>query len=119
MSQFYDSVRERFMRYAGIDTQSANGVSDTPTTRKQFDLAEMLRDELIEIGVSDVYLDEDHCVVYGTVPSNNESGMPIGYIAHMDTATEAPGGPVKPQVIENYDGGDILLNREGYLDAQG
>ena len=112
MSRFYDSVRERFIRYASIDTQSANGVSDTPTTRRQFDLAEMLRDELLEIGVSDVFLDERCCVVYGVIPSNTGSGMPIGYIAHMDTATEAPGGPVRPQVIEDYDGGDILLNPE-------
>lgn len=112
MGVFYDKVTERFIRYARINTQSANGVADTPTTRRQFELAEMLARELTEIGVPDVYLDRDHCVVYGTIPSNAGCGVPVGYIAHMDTATEAPGGPVKPFVVENYDGGDILLNEE-------
>ncbi|MBQ4000433.1 MAG: peptidase T [Oscillospiraceae bacterium] len=112
MGVFYDSVRERFLRYARIDTQSASGAAETPSTSKQFDLARVLRDELIAIGVSDVWLDEEHCVVYGVIPSNTEGGMPIGYVAHMDTATEAPGGPVIPQIIENYDGNDILLNKE-------
>ena len=89
MGVFYDSVRERFLRYARIDTQSASGAAETPSTSKQFDLARVLRDELIAIGVSDVWLDEEHCVVYGVIPSNTEGGMPIGYVAHMDTATEA------------------------------
>ena len=112
MGQFYVKVRERFIRYARINTQSANGVQDTPTTRRQFDLAEMLAEELREIGVPDVFLDEEHCVVYGSIPSNTGSVVPVGYIAHMDTATEAPGGPVKPHVVVKYDGGDILLNKE-------
>ena len=84
MGQFYDKVRERFIRYARINTQSANGVQDTPTTRRQFDLAEMLAEELREIGVPDVFLDEEHCVVYGSIPSNTGSVVPVGYIAHMD-----------------------------------
>ena len=72
----------------------------------------MLRDELNSIGVSDVWLDEDHCVVYGTIPSNSDACRPVGLVAHMDTAVEAPGGPVNPQVVERYDGGDILLNKD-------
>lgn len=112
MTSFNNAVKERLIRYAKIDTQSRNGVACTPTTEKQYDLARLLRDEMISLGVSDVWLDEDHCVVYGVLPSNTEGGMPIGYIAHMDTSPDAPGNNVNPQVIENYDGGPILLNRE-------
>lgn len=112
MTSFDSSVKERLIRYAKVDTQSRNGVSCIPTTEKQFDLARMLRDEMLSLGVSDVWLDEDHCVVYGVLPSNTEEGMPVGYIAHMDTAPDAPGCNVKPQMITNYDGGPILLNRE-------
>lgn len=112
MGLFYEQVKERLIRYAKIDTQSQNGTDKTPTTDKQFDLAHMLRDELERIGVSDVWLDEKNCVVYGTIPSNIEGGMPIGYIAHMDTAPDASGTDVKPWVVENYGGGPIILNKE-------
>ena len=112
MGIFYDQVKERMIRYAKVDTQSQNGTDAVPTTAKQFDLARMLRDEMETIGVSDVWLDEDKCVVYGVLPSNTEGGTPIGYIAHMDTAPDAPGSGVKPWVVENYDGGPIVLNKE-------
>ncbi|MBQ8994549.1 MAG: peptidase T [Oscillospiraceae bacterium] len=110
MGVFYEQVKERLIRYAKIDTQSQNGTDRVPTTSKQFDLAIMLRDELIKIGVSDVWLDEEKCVVYGVLPSNIDGGTPIGYVAHMDTSPDAPSEDIKPQVIENYDGGPILLN---------
>ena len=64
MTQFYEKVRDRLIRYAKVDTQSRNGVSERPTTAKQFDLARMLKAELEEIGVSEVWLDEKYCVVY-------------------------------------------------------
>ena len=109
---FYDAVRERLLRYAKIDTQSDPKSATVPTTAKQFDLARVLRDELISIGASDVYLDEDKCVVYALLPSTlpNGSGRPVGFITHMDTAPDAPGANVRPWVLENYDGGDIVLN---------
>ncbi|MBQ6146645.1 MAG: peptidase T, partial [Clostridia bacterium] len=72
---FYEQVRDRLIRYAKVDTQSAR-VSDTvPTTKKQFDLAYLLRDELRKIGAADVWLDEDKCVLYGTIPATAEGGM--------------------------------------------
>ena len=111
MTQFYEKVKERMIRYAKADTQSAR-VSDTvPTTMKQFDLARMLYAELKEIGCEDVYLDEDKCVVYGKIKANTD-GRALGLIAHMDTAPDASGTDVKPWVLENYDGGDIVLNKE-------
>ena len=114
MSEFYDAVTERMIRYAKVDTQSANGTDQVPTTMKQFDLARMLRDEMIDIGVSDVWLDDEKCVVYGKLPSNLPAGQgkPFGLVAHMDTAPDASGTDVKPWVLKNYDGGDIVLNKE-------
>ncbi len=109
---FYEQVRDRLIRYARVDTQSAR-VSDTvPTTKKQFDLAYMLRDELVGIGAADVWLDEEKCVVYGRVPATVEGGKAFGLVTHMDTAPDAPGANCRPWVLENYDGGDILLNGE-------
>ena len=108
----YEQVRDRLIRYARVDTQSAR-VSDTvPTTKKQFDLAYMLRDELVGIGAADVWLDEEKCVVYGRVPATVEGGKAFGLVTHMDTAPDAPGAGCKPWVLEEYDGGDILLNEE-------
>ncbi|MBQ1820832.1 MAG: peptidase T [Clostridia bacterium] len=111
---FYEKVKERMMRYAGVDTQSDPNSAQTPTTGKQFDLARMLFDELLEIGASDVWLDETACVVYGKIPSAmpDGGGRPFGLVTHMDTAPDAPGANVKPWVLENYDGGDIVLNAE-------
>ena len=111
---FYEKVRERMIRYAKVDTQSDHYGTNTPTTETQFDLARMLRDELLSIGASEVYLDETACVVCGKIPSTmpNGGGKPFGLITHMDTAPDAPGANVKPWVLENYDGGEILLNAE-------
>jgi len=111
---FYGQVRERMIRYAKTDTQSQRNSSAVPTTKKQFDLAFMLRDELVNIGVSEVFLDEEHCVVYGKIPPfpAESTGRPFGLIAHMDTSPDAEGAGVKPWVLENYSGGDIVLNKE-------
>ena len=115
--EIYEQVKERLMRYARIDTQSAEYTGQWPTTDKQKDLARVLKDELINIGASDVYMDEEKCVVYGRIPANiqDDKMMPIGFIAHMDTAPDASGTNVKPWVLENYDGGDIVLNKEKNL----
>ncbi len=109
---FYEQVRDRLIRYAKVDTQSAR-VSDTvPTTKKQFDLAYLLRDELMEIGAADVWLDEEKCVLYAALPATLPpgQGMAFGLVTHMDTAPDAPGAGCAPWVLEDYDGGDILLN---------
>ena len=109
---FYDAVKERMLRYAKFDTQSDANSVKTPTTGKQFDLARALYRELIEIGADDVYLDETNCVVYGRIPPSAAGGMPFGLVTHMDTAPDASGADVKPWVLEDYDGGDIVLNAE-------
>ena len=113
-TEFYEKVKERLIRYARVDTQSDHYGKNTPTTEKQFDLARMLRDELISIGAGEVYLDETACVVCGKIPSNmpDGGGKPFGLVTHMDTAPDAPGANVRPWVLENYDGGEILLNAE-------
>ena len=109
---FYEQVRDRLLRYAQVDTQSAR-VSDTvPTTKKQFDLAYLLRDELLSMGASEVWLDEEKCVLYGAVPATADGGKAFGLVTHMDTAPDAPGANCRPWVLEKYDGGDILLNGE-------
>ena len=107
---FYEQVRDRLLRYARVDTQSARESDTVPTTRKQFDLAYMLRDELIKMGASEVWLDERACVLYATVPATASQGMAFGLVTHMDTAPDAPGAGCRPWVLENYDGGDIRLN---------
>jgi len=86
-----------------------------PSTEKQRDLAKLLYQELTELGASDVRYDEEHSYVYAVIPSNmmEKKRVPaIGFIAHMDTSPAVSGREVKPQVIENYDGRDIVLNEE-------
>lgn len=114
MTQFYEAVKERFIHYVKVNTQSKANVPETPTTRVQFDLAYMLRDELNEIGVSNVWTDEESCVIYGTIPSTlpDKNGKSIGFIAHMDTVPGIPASNIKPWVLEQYQGGDIVLNSE-------
>ena len=113
-TQFYDRVRDRLIRYAKVDTRSDPASAAVPTTAKQFDLARPLRDELTALGASEVWLDEEKCVVYAQLPSTmpGGGGRAVGFVTHMDTSPEASGTDVKPWVLENYDGGDILLNRE-------
>ena len=109
---FYEQVRDRLLRYARVDTQSARTSDTVPTTKKQFDLAFMLRDELIAIGASDVWLDEERCVLYASIPATVPGAMAFGLVTHMDTAPDAPGAGCRPWVLTDYDGGDILLNGE-------
>ncbi len=106
---------ERFLRYVQVDTQSDENSTSFPSTEKQKDLARMLVDELKALGLSDAAMDQ-WGYVYATLPSNIPAGHPahgkvptIGLIAHLDTYFGTPGGGVKPQVIENYAGGDITL----------
>ncbi len=107
-----EKVVERFLRYAKIDTQSDDDSKSSPSTEKQFNLAKLLVEELKEIGVSNVELDE-YCNVWAELPSNTNKEIPIiGFLAHMDTATDFTGTNVKPQIVKNYDGKDIVLNKE-------
>lgn len=107
-------VIDNFIRYVKVDTQSREELSDkVPSTDKQRDLAKMLYQELIDMGASDVRYAQEHCYVYAVIPSNVEKDVPaIGFVAHMDTADAVSGENVKPRIIENYDGKDIVLNAE-------
>lgn len=105
-------VLERFLRYVKIDTQSANHSATYPSTLKQLDLSRLLVDELHELNLEDVRLDEFGYVT-ATLPSNVSQPTPtIGFIAHVDTSPAASGKDVKPRLVENYDGDDIVLNQE-------
>jgi tripeptide aminopeptidase len=101
-----DDVLERFLRYVRIDTQSDSDSETYPSTAKQLELARMLAEELSAAGVEDVELTE-HGYVFGTLPG--AAGPTVGLIAHMDTSADESGTDVKPQVVKNYDGGDIVL----------
>lgn len=101
---------ERFLRYASINTTSDEKANSTPSTEGQWDLARMLKKELIQIGVQQVSLDE-HCYVYGLIPKNTDGEPVIALIAHLDTADAVPGREFKPQVVQ-CTGSEILLNAE-------
>jgi tripeptide aminopeptidase len=106
---------EKFLRYISIDTQADPSSQSFPSTQKQFNLARLLTDELIAMGLKDAHSDEK-CYVMATLPSNIEKKVPvIGFLAHMDTAPDMSGENIKPQIIENYDGQDIELNANLYL----
>ena len=112
MTKFYEQVKERLMRYARINTESDPHSTSVPTTSCQHDLASVIYEELQEIGATNVYYDKDTCVVYGSLEANVKTGRAIGFVTHMDTAPDASGKDVKPWVLENYDGNDIVLNKE-------
>lgn len=102
----------RFIKYITIDTESNPENPSFPSSENQWDLARILEKELNEIGMQDVELDEN-CYIMATLPSNLTYEMPtIGFIAHMDTSPDFTGKNVKPQIVENYDGKDIILNSE-------
>ncbi|WP_305454582.1 peptidase T [Photobacterium leiognathi] len=104
-----DKLLERFFRYVQIDTQSNGSVAACPSTAGQFNLAQQLKSEMEALGLSDISLDE-HCYLMARLPANTSVDIPaIGFIAHMDTAPDASGLNVKPQIVENYQGGDIAL----------
>ena len=104
----------KFLRYISIDTSSDPDSLSQPSTEKQLNLSRMLVKELKEMGVHDVTLDE-YGYVMASIPSNLPSGKKvpaIGFIAHVDTAPDAPGEGINPQIIESYDGKDIIINRD-------
>ncbi|MGG3310414.1 peptidase T [Paenibacillus lautus] len=104
-------VIDRLITYAQVDTQSDENSNTCPSTPGQLTLGQQLVDELKEIGMQDVTMDENGYVM-ATLPANSDKPIPtIGFLAHIDTATDFTGAGVKPQIVEQYDGQDIILNR--------
>ncbi|MEG2830228.1 MAG: peptidase T [Edwardsiella sp. (in: enterobacteria)] len=104
-----NNLLDRFLNYVSFDTQSKPGVRQVPSTEGQFKLARALQSELLGLGLEQVTLSEHGCVM-ATLPANVAWSVPtIGFIAHMDTAPDASGKNVNPQIVENYRGGDIAL----------
>lgn len=101
---------DRFISYVKIDTQSDENSNQTPSTSKQFNLAKELERELNDIGLSEISLD-NNCYLMATLPANTHKKVPtIGFIAHLDTSPDMSGQNVKPRIVKNYDGNDIILN---------
>src|SRR5215813_11581523 len=108
-SQFDRELEERFIRYARIDTQSDEKSTASPSTKKQYDLLNLLVKELKEFGAEEVTL-TDYGAVIATIPATARNGAPtIAFLAHVDTAPQLSGTGVKPIVHRNYDGHDIVL----------
>ncbi len=112
-----EKVTERLLRYVKIDTKSDPSATVRPSTSKQFDLLNLLSDELLELGVTVDY-DKENGYIYAKLPANVEGKDAIGFLAHVDTAPDFNGTDVKPQIIENYDGGVIALNEENSLNPE-
>lgn len=106
-----EKLLEKFLRYVAVETTSDENSETQPSTQRQFNLLNMLRDELQAMGVK-AELDEFGYVM-ATIPSNVDKEIPaVGFIAHVDTSPDASGADIKPQIIADYDGGDIVLNAE-------
>ena len=110
------TITDRFLKYVSFDTQSAEDTGKTPSTDKQMVFAEALRQELIDEGLEDVELDALG-YLYATLPANTDKSVPtIGFISHLDTSPDAPGKDIRPRIVRNYDGGDIILS-EGIVSS--
>lgn len=108
----YSKTIENFLKYVQVDTCSDEDSLTTPSTMKQHDLAKILVEELQAMGAQEISYDRVHCYVYATVPASAgcENAPVLGFIAHMDTSPAVSGTNVKPRIIEDYDGKDIVLN---------
>lgn len=105
-------IIDRFISYVTIDTESDPNSNTTPSTAKQWDLANKLVEELKAIGLEEVTIDEN-AYIMATLPSNVDHEVPtIGFVSHFDTTPDFTGANIKPQIVKNYDGGDIILNKE-------
>ena len=119
MKDLTQELTERFYRYIGVPSQSEpNGGTQVPSTKGQWDMAKLLQKECEEIGLVDLHLSE-HCVLTGRLPArlgpNKKSAPAIGFCAHLDTVDVNLSPVVHAHTVENYDGGDIVLNREKNL----
>ena len=103
-----------FMQYVQMDTQSSEVTGTIPSTSKQHQLASLLAKQLEQMGASEITYDRDHCYVYASIPASAgcEGAPVLGFIAHMDTSPAVSGEGVKPRIITNYDGEDIVLNKD-------
>lgn len=105
-----DKLKNRFLKYVSFYSESIPFVDEFPSSKRQWDIANYLYEELKSLGLEDVSID-DNAYVMGFLPSNLDKEVPtIGFISHFDTSPDYSGENVKPQIIENYDGGEILLN---------
>lgn len=105
---------ERMLNYVKVWTTSDSSSETVPSTSRQFDLAKLLVEEMKELGIEDAHVD-DKCYVYGTLPATKgyEDKSKLGFISHLDTSEDISGQNVNPQIIENYDGEDIVLGDSG------
>lgn len=112
MKDIKEKTIENFLRYVKIDTQSCEESETTPSTMKQHNLAQMLVDELIAMGAEEITYDKEHCYIYASIPASKgcENAPVLGFIAHMDTSPAVTDTDVKPRIVEQYDGKDIVLN---------
>ena len=110
-----ETLVKRFTDYISYNTQSREeNDKECPSTPGQMIFAKHLAEELKAIGLADVTLDK-HGYIMATLPENGEKGPTVGFISHLDTAEDAPGGPIHPRVVRSYDGGDIVLNEEKHI----
>ena len=109
-------ITERFLNYTQFDTQSSEDSETVPSTSKQLVFAKYLKEELEREGLSDVEMDEQG-YIYATLKANVKKDIPtIGFIAHYDTSPDCSGANIKPRIVKNYDGGDIVLS-EGIVSS--
>ncbi|MBR1515877.1 MAG: peptidase T [Paludibacteraceae bacterium] len=108
------NITDRFLKYVSFPTTSDENTGVTPSTPGQMVLAQYIRQELIDMGMQDVDLDERGYLM-ATLPANTDGKPVIGFIAHMDTAPDASGENIRPRIVKNYDGQDILLNEEQHI----
>lgn len=108
------TLLERFLKYVQIDTCSKEESGLSPSTAKQHDLARVLVEELKQMGAKELVYDKEHCYVYASIPATSgcENVPVVGFIAHMDTSPAMSGTNVKPRIVQNYDGQDIVLNAQ-------
>lgn len=115
MSEIRDELLQRFLKYVTFDTESKDDVDKVPTSEGQFVFARFLEQELISMGLQDVVLD-DKGYLYATLPANCDKPLPtIGFISHLDTSPDMSGKDVKPRVVEEYAGGDIVLDENNSI----
>lgn len=106
-----EKLLERFLRYVKVDTRSDSDSVEYPSSKKQLILAEMLAEEIKQIGLTDISVDK-YGYVMATLHSNTDKKIPvIGFLSHMDTSPDMPAANINPRVVDNYDGGDILLDK--------
>ena len=113
---FFGKSRERLLKYVAINTPCDETSNTTPSSKCQFDLANLLKDEMQLLGVSDIHLTE-HCFLYGKLPATKgyENAPALGFIAHIDTVSDYCEHAIHPVITENYNGKDLPLGSSGLI----